>query len=342
MSARETPLYGMDETIVAYYVAFNNANGTPNGYLVVNASVQNPSVLEFAFGTEHQEIIAGQKTIYATTGIYLSKSQSIKSNAPALKMGNQIITDTSAVTAQINQVWANLNAENMQAKSKLQAAREYIAASPTMVATYSSARAVDSWGIMTSLPSQSWSSYDELSGCSGPTPYYVMDTFKAIGSNHCGATAALNVLKYYAARIGTTLVKPDSLAAFKYLYTNTGNGGPTLPAKLLSALSSYISNRKSSGAIPSSVSISTNQYVSNYYNNMTYCINNGRMPLMNIWSGLESHWINLLGYYNYSDGNCYVRVLNNWQGDINRFYVFQTGYTVNGNIGALISARITK
>lgn len=63
---------------------------------------------------------------------------------------------------------------------------------------------------------------------------------------------------------------------------------------------------------------------------------------MNIWSGLESHWINLLGYYNYSDGNCYVRVLNNWQGDINRFYVFQTGYTVNGNIGALISARITK
>lgn len=89
MMARETPLYGMNDEIVAFYVAFDNAGGTPNGYLVVNASPQNPSVMEYAFATAHNEISVNQTNYYATMGIYLTKDMNARSSDPMLIMNGE-------------------------------------------------------------------------------------------------------------------------------------------------------------------------------------------------------------------------------------------------------------
>ena len=59
----------------------------------------------------------------------------------------------------------------------------------------------------------------------------------------------MNVLVYYGARLNYPLIKPDKNSAYSYLFTNTGSSAPTVPAKLRSALTSYISNRKSSGQL---------------------------------------------------------------------------------------------
>lgn len=72
MVAREIPLYDFDGKIVAYYVALFNADNLPNGYIVVNASVQNPIVLEYAFNTSHKEINNTDKVYYATSGVFFS------------------------------------------------------------------------------------------------------------------------------------------------------------------------------------------------------------------------------------------------------------------------------
>ena len=66
------------------------------------------------------------------------------------------------------------------------------------------------------------------------------------------------------------------------------------------------------------------------------------MPLINIWKGLESHWINIVAYRLYANGNCYVQVITNWNEDINHYYIFQTAYTLNEGIGSLIAVKITK
>lgn len=89
MMARETPLYGMNDEIVAFYVAFDNADGTPNGYLVVNASPPNPSVMEYAFATAHNEISVNQTNYYATMGVYLTKDMNARSSDPMLIMNGE-------------------------------------------------------------------------------------------------------------------------------------------------------------------------------------------------------------------------------------------------------------
>lgn len=347
MMARETPLYDMDEKIVAFYVAFDNADGSPNGYLVVNASPQNPSVMEYAFATAHDEISVNQTNYYATMGIYLTKDMNARSSDPMLIMNGESFALMSEARDKIDQVWAGLKTENAAAKAVLAESKTFASASATDfdLSKSNTILATDAWGISDTLPS-GWTKYDVLSYGGNAVPYYTTYDFSA--NNHCGAVAAMNVLKYYGGRIygasfANNLIKPNTITAFNYLYSNTGNGGPTTPYALLSALTSYINNRKSSGDIPSGVTISTEIYTGRdlYYNYMKTDVNSGRMPLMNIWHGLESHWINTLGYYDYSNGNCYVRILDNWHSDVNHFYLFKSGSDLNSLIGTLIRVRIT-
>jgi len=342
MKAKETPLYGMDDNINSYYVAFNNEDGTPNGYLVVNASVNNPSVLEYAFGTKHEEIAEGKKNYYATFGTYLTKEFDQEKNCDVFKSKGETLSLVSQAKDKINGLWKKINKKNDQAVIQLKKRKDNAAMCSLSTSIMASTTNLNSeWNILTSLPSGSWSSYDILSSCSLGVPYYTTYEFSNY-TNHCGATAAINVLKYYGARLSYDFIKPNKESAFNYLYVNTGNGNLTLPTTLLSGLNSYIKNRKNNGYLPSNVQITTYQYTDLYYNNMKSCINNGKMPMMNIWSGLNSHWVNIVAYYLYSNGNCYVRIINNWDNDINKYYLFQTGYEINGLIGSLIAAKITK
>ncbi len=347
MMARETPLYGMDEEIVAFYVAFDNADGSPNGYLVVNASPQNPSVMEYAFATAHDEISVNQTNYYATMGIYLTKDMNARSSDAMLIMNGESFALMSEARDKIDQIWAGLNTENTAAKAVLEQSKALASATDFYLANSNTISATDAWGISDTLPS-GWTKYDVLSYGGNGVPYYTMGEFPS-ANNHCGPTAAMNVLRYYSGRIygaGTSaerLIKPDKTSAFNYLYNQMGGSTPTTPYGLLNGLINYINNRKGSGEIPSGISISYEIYTGRdlYYNYMKTDIHSGRMPLTNIWNGLQSHWINILGYYDYSNGNCYVRILDNWHSDVNRFYLFKSGSTLNSLIGTLIRARIT-
>ena len=344
MRASETPLYDVNDKIVAYYVAFDNVDGNPNGYLVVNASKQNPSVLEYAFNTPHDDIVVGQKNYYSTCGLYFTKSQS-KSKE------EQFVTSTGITfpypnVKSANDIWESINTPNSAAAKKLSTLQNY-ANKNVRVFSEINTRATDSWGISTSLPSGSWTASDTLTSCSLGVPYHTTSSLANGNSsytNHCGSTAAMNVLKYYGARLNSNFTVPSVASAFSFLYTNTGNGGATLPPKLRTALSSYITNRKNAGSLSSNVNITTSQYTefASYYSNLVSCINNGKMPLLMIWSSAGAHWVNVVAYYTYSNGNAYVRIIDNWHTDINRYYVFQTQHTVNGSIGGMISVKITK
>lgn len=335
MQAIETPLFNTDDSIVAYYVAFDNIDGTPNGYLVINASAQNPSVLEYAFGTAHDDLVPNGRTYYATLGDYFTKDELARSKTRVLSETKQSLN--------IENVWDTINTINYSAQARLSALRSYASENVSVLNGINS-RSTNSWGISTSLPSGTWTSNDALTNCAAGVPYYTTDLFASNHTNHCGATAAINVLKYYGARLNYNFVVPGVASAFDYLYANSGNGGPTLPAGLIRTLKNYVSNRKSAGTIASTTAITTEQYTEygTYRSKMISCINNGKMPLLMIWSTQGAHWVNVVAYYTYSNGNTYVRIIDNWNTDINRYYVFESAYVFNENIGGMISVKITK
>lgn len=336
MAAKETPLYDFDSKIVAYYVALFNADNSPNGYIVVNASVQNPIVLEYAFDTGHKEINNTGKVYYATSGAFFSES-SVQKRLISSRDNSSIVID-DGTSEKMRDLWSDMNCENIPAKAHLQSLKNSIVNSEKNITTREGA----DWGMITTLPYSSWEDQDSLLNYASGAPYY--RTYDFSGSNHCGAVAALNVLKYYQTRLGSTLIKPNVNTAFNYLYQNTGNGSLTTPSNMQSALNSYIADRKSSGYLSSNIGISILPYYVNHFSRIKSCINGGKMPLLYIWKDnafMQAHWINILAYYLHSNGTCYIRILNQWDSDVNHYYLLKTSTGTNSNLGYIVSVQIT-
>lgn len=336
MVAREIPLYDFDGKIVAYYVALFNADNLPNGYIVVNASVQNPIVLEYAFNTSHKEINNTDKVYYATSGVFFSGNPAQK--RVILSRDNSSIVIDNDTSEKMRNIWSDVNCENISAKAHLQSLKNSVVNSENNIIT----RGEADWGIITTLPYSSWEEQDSLLNYASGAPYYKTSSFS--GTNHCGAVAALNVLKYYQTRLGSTLIKPDVNTTFNYLYQNTGNGSLTTPSNMQSALNGYIADRKSNGYLSSNISISVSQYYVNHFSRIKSCINGGKMPLLYIWKDnafAQAHWINILAYYLHSNGTCYIRILNQWNSDVNHYYLLKTSTGTNDNVGTIVSVQIT-
>lgn len=51
-----------------------------------------------------------------------------------------------------------------------------------------------------------------------------------------------------------------------------------------------------------------------------------------IWNGLEAHYVNGVGYREYSSGEKYVRIFDNWNKNINR-YISYTALGVTSEVG---------
>ena len=341
MKAKETPLYDLNDRIVAYYVALDNADGTPNGHIVVNASQNNPTVLEYSYDTTH-ETFDGSKVYYATMGTYFLEKNTAKTDM--YLAGTDVVFSKNTWNSAFQEIWGKENEINVEAQKILSDLRDE-SLSLSREATVHSL-STEGWGILEELPSGvSLLNQQHLEGAIS-IKYHIMETFKETNAtNYCGAVAAMNVLEYYSAYLDDyELIKPNANNAFLYLYQNTGNGSFTTPAKLRSALTSYISNRKSQGMLVNEVNITTQQYTerTTFYSNMVSCIGSNKMPLMVIWKGVEAHWVNILGYTSYRNGDCYVRIVDNWNEDGRYFYKFMSANALSDNISALISVRITK
>ena len=349
MTAKETPLYDTNDKVAAYYVALSNPGGKPNGYVVVNASPENPAILEYAFDCGHEELAQNGKTYYGTMGMFLTKAQSkARSGEVYLYHGQEI--SAKEVSGQMESVWESMNKKDAEAQAVLKDLKAY-AKQESRTTDQDIMILMDNspagWGIL-NIPNPSNKkilSSDFLSKATTTTYHYMEEKEFSNYQNHCGTIASLNILKYYDTRLNYRLIKPSKTKAAEYLYKNTGNGGATTPTKIPSAIKSYIADRKKSGSIADSVTVSSGQCTTknSYLSNMKSCIKNGRMPLMNIWNGMtQSHWINIIGYYTYADDSTYVRVLDNWDKTTNHYYQFYANGTLNTRIGALINVKITK
>lgn len=352
MTAKETPLYDTNDKVAAYYVALSNTGGKPNGYVVVNASPKNPAILEYAFDCGHEELAQNGKTYYGTMGMFLTRAQSnAKDGGVYLYHGQEI--PAKEVSGQMESVWESMNKRNAKAQAVLKDLKAYAKQEP-LKNDQDIAMPMDTsaeWGLLPSNAQlgKTLKASDALLKYPNVEPYAYMGEFSdpkynSKYKNHCGATAALNILKYYGVRLNYNLIRPTKDKTMEYLYKNTGNGGLTLPTKLKAVVPSYIADRKKSGSIAQSVTVSTAVYgeKTTYLSNMKACVKNGKMPLMNIYHGGQSHWINIVEWRTYTNGITYVRVVDNWNKKANHYYIFQSDNTVNALIGAMISVKITK
>ena len=327
-----TNLYNLTGEVVAYFVSVIGASNKDNGYIVVCASTANPSVLEYGYAGTSPKLGHGN-TCYMTMGLYYEMDGNM-----VINLRDSSEHRLSDMQVKFSQIWSAVQNENTVAKTQVANLKAIEKDAPAI-------KGGGDWGLLTSLPSGTWSDWDTLTNCALPS-YYSTSDFS--GTNNCGPTSGMNVLAYYKTRTGFNLLELDSSEGFgsvnniyANLYQNMGNGGATLPSSYRTAIYNYITTRKANNSNGSGVSI-TRASQSITYANLKSNINNGRMTHLVIWNGLEAHYINPVSFYLFdSNSNVYTRVIDNWGNGINRYYVFRTGNTINSAISHMGYVKIT-
>ena len=300
----------------AYHVQIIE-NEKDNGYLVICATEDNPSDIEYGYSAS-PKISPNSHTYYFTMGLYFDINRGTYRNmADNSTCGLKEMKEKYAdVTASVS-IPCSLAQKNL---TNLRIAYKGI----------TKMKGGGQWNILGELPSGTIQESGKLYKCLRVKKYFVTSDFQ--GTNHCGPTSGMNVLRYYSKRLLFSLLSSDTNLGlstdtdiFNYLYTRMGNGGATFPNSYRSALKTYISARKNSSSGWSNVSISSASQTKTY-SNIKNDVDKGRMAYLIIWNGLQAHYINVVGYYRYSTSdNVYVHVINNWNSKPNYYYLFRTG-----------------
>lgn len=136
--------------------------------------------------------------------------------------------------------------------------------------------------------------------------------FAGIGgaANHCGSTAAFNVIAYYRNRLSRpALMLSARSATFAALHARIGDG-PVLFNALVGGLKSYVQSRGSSFG-----SAVTGGWVG-----IKREIDAGRMAIMLLTFSLFNwHYVNAIGYRRYQSGGDYIQVVNGWENTTARY-----------------------
>ena len=327
------PLYDLNDNVWAYYVSVLDQE-SDNGYIVICASKENPSVIEYGY-SRSPEVSDSSHTFYFTMGLFFNYERGTCRN-----IFDNKTYEITELSAKYGDITSSVVLSCPSAQRNLKELR-------TAYKNVNVVKSGGGWNILDELPTGVAEEIGLLSK-SLISDYFVTSDFS--GTNHCGPTSGMNVLKYYTKKLSFNLLSADTGLGlydnddiFSFLYTRMGNGGPTLPGSYRSALQTYINTRKSNSSGWSSVSISCNSQTKSY-NNIKSNITNGRMAYLVIWNGLQAHYINVIGYYKYSTSeNVYVRVINNWNRQPNYYYLFRTGAsTYNSAISHMGYSKITK
>ena len=121
-----TPLYDLDGNIFAYYVVMDDGS-----YMVVNASRENPALLEFGsegYGNVNQLAKASNdgKLVYCGAGNFLTVKTNGKKSAQIYTNGKTEAILTAQDEAKINKFYDFCNEPNILKKTTLQETREAI------------------------------------------------------------------------------------------------------------------------------------------------------------------------------------------------------------------------
>ena len=307
------PLYNEENQVIAYYVSFE-----PSGYVIVNNNRQNPIALEFSDEDSlYKETMvsksAGEPVFY---GLNLDNDQvgvslkSVEENDPLQFLSVQNQAEMTAHENIKSQVLSSLrDRSNIQSSMQNDMQENNTISLSALRGSYDNIITDGS-----SLPSGSFSANN--------LPYYnsvtwgIMNDFSSIagGNNHCGATAAFNVINYYSVRYGRSALMNGSRAnTFSSIFSKVGNG-PVLFSKINSGLQSYVNERGYSYSGGSC----------GYYSSIKSRVQSGQMcMILTSASIINMHYINAIGYRDYTTGSSYIRVINEWDNSINK-YLYST------------------
>lgn len=295
------PLYNADGSIAAYYTTF--AGG---GYAVINNNVDNPVAIEFGEGRQPmiEEILAKNNNPHI---IYCSPVEVYDTTFE--------VQESRAV--QSNSLYENLPGllhKNEELSSVLLEQRKLV--EDKIVSTVSPCGDGD-YGFI------EWSDMPSGAYTADDIPFYGTEwvwmnkEFSKIDENCCGAVASMNLALYFANAGHPALRKSTDLETFKAVFSYIGKG----PAVTIAD-----GTKKYFASCGYELNYSTN--INNVYD-LKQAISNDRPCGMLLMDGLLSwHWVIGVGYRSYNiTGNIYTRVVNGWETDANRFYLWDNGST---------------
>ena len=335
------PLYGSDDEIMAYYVKI-----APSGYMIVNADINNPGVLEFAYSHDNYteinaEYSGGQKIYYNGPRSLLVKKNNeyyfIGGNTYEKISETEYTQNNTTIKNSIN--GASTNAINMEKVINLHTWINYIELND--IATFntetvnnvSTVVSTNNYGIIGSglLPTGSYTS-GILYGCSLNNIDYVVtgDFTEDYVYNHCASTSAANMMAYYAWYYSddSLLENSNTEHTFYVLYEDYLGPGPVWVDEYQDGINDYLYYNTqydvNFGTITSwSGAKSHLAYYDDGDNHMLYLL---------IWDGLEAHYVNGVGYRDYSSGSQHVRIIDNWNRNIN-YYINYSSLGALSEIG---------
>lgn len=182
-----------------------------------------------------------------------------------------------------------------------------------------------------SLPSGSYSS-GILYGCSPNNIDYVVtgDFDDDYVYNHCASTSAANIMAYYAWYYSdnSLLVNNSTEHTFYSIYEDYLGSGPVWVDDYQEGITDYLYYKTQYG-----VDFGTIRSWSALKSHLAYYDDgDNHMLYLLIWNGLEAHYVNGVGYREYSSGEKYVRIFDNWNKNINR-YISYTALGVTSEVG---------
>lgn len=317
--ASHTPLRSASGSTIAHYVKFN-----PAGYAVVNNNKDNPVVLEYS-EEDHPEpaLLAGQYLDFGTAAEQPTGTDdevgTVSNEAKQQLSAYLQSTDPNQLLAhaQTRYSLTTIGGRDIMLDPKLGGttlATAPLSTAPlTIFDTAPTASTLGgSYGILkpADLPKQNYSAR-MLTRASLVTWGTTGEFAKLSGvKNHCGATAAFNVVNYYRVRYGRSkLMLSSRSSTFTALHKKIGNG-PVTFVGLTGGLKSYVESRGSSITRTSNGG----------YANIKTAIDNNRMVIILLAAGLVKwHYVNGLGWRQYSGGAKYIRVMDGWNNTTSRY-----------------------
>lgn len=325
------PLYSLEDELIAYYIKTLDENGNINGYMIVNAFIDNPCVLEYGYGSnvggkiEEFQSTRG-KVYYNLAGEFYSEEDQniyIESKKHTIaKSENSLTTNSETID-----LVAHLSQPNYKLKSTINSLYE---TNDFNFVSRNAPNGYPSWEILgiNNMPSGGYT-YDNLPYV-GNTTWAIMD--ESIYNNECGPTSGTNMLIYYGKKLNVTMVtNRGSTINYLYEYMGTNDWGfddwGTTIAGYTSGLKSYVNT-----FFPART-VTTNTYSSYSWASVKSNINNDYMVAAYLEhpEGLFSrgaHFVNYVGWRTYtSSGANYIRILNQWDTDDEYYVLHNSAYT---------------
>lgn len=302
------PLYNLSDDIIAYKVVM-----TDGSYIVVNANRENPVIIEFSdpgmVSTNNIKLTSVDKRqYYLAPGIVSEKADS-STNKLIIENSTFSIDKESDQVKNLETTFATMLATPnaklaAQHKLGLELLDEYLDNCNAQSRSDSIYEAFSFLLSVSELPTDTYTSRS-LQGLNLVFGWGTTSEFSDLPNvhDHCAATSAFNIMLFYRAHMGSSVGQFRD-ALFSEIHSFMDNG-PVFPWQYRSRFDSYITESTSYTLHMENLSdtwANYKQYIRYGYMNIM-CL----LPALNM-----GHMVNGVGYREYSSGNNYCMIINNW------------------------------